>query len=63
MIQRDPNSRAVISTDLEALNKYKTERLYYKRVDRLQDDVSEIKSTLLRICERIDALEKKHKHG
>jgi len=63
MMKRDPNSRASISTDLEALNKYKTERLYYKRVDRLQSDISEIQSTLVRICERIDALEKKHKHG
>jgi len=63
MITRDPNSRAVINKDLEALNKYKTERLYYKRVDRLQNDVVEIQSTLVRICERIDALEKKHKNG
>jgi len=45
------------------LNKYKMERLYYKRVDKLQSDVGEIQSTLIRICEKIDALEKKHKNG
>lgn len=59
-LQRDPNNNAaVLNTDKEALNKYKMERRYYRRVNKLENDILEIKQTVIKICERIDALEKK----
>jgi hypothetical protein len=59
-LQRDPNNNAaVLNTDKEALNKYKMERRYYRRVNKLENDILEIKETVIKICERIDALEKK----
>jgi hypothetical protein len=56
-ISRDPNSKAVISTDLEALNKYKIERSYYRKVERMQQDLVEIKRSIITIYERIEKLE------
>lgn len=60
---RDKNSNAVLNTDIEALNKYKMERKYYKRVDRLTADVVEIKQTVVQMCERIERLEKRQRNG
>ena len=56
---RDPNSKAILSTDAEALNKYKVERAYYRKVDRLHQDLIEIKKSILTIYERIEKLESK----
>lgn len=56
---RDPNSKAVINTDAAALNKYKVERSYYRKVDRLQQDILEIKQSIITIYERIEKLESK----
>jgi len=56
---KDPQTGAVLNTDKDALNKYKMERKYYRRVDRLHDDILEIKQSILTIYERIERLESK----
>lgn len=57
--KRDPNSKAIINTDAEALNKYKLERRYYRKVDSISKDVEEIKNIIANICKRIELLEGK----
>jgi hypothetical protein len=56
-ITRDPKSNAIINTDIESLNKYKIERTYYRKVDRLQQDLLDIKRSITAIYERIEKLE------
>lgn len=56
---RDPNSKAIINTDVDALNKYKVERTYYRKVDRLHQDLLEIKRSIITIYEKIERLESK----
>ncbi|MGY8864756.1 MAG: hypothetical protein ACKVJK_03900 [Methylophagaceae bacterium] len=58
-IKRDSTSGAIVNTDVSALNKYKVERNYYRKVDRLQDDILEIKRSIISIYERIEKLENK----
>tara|TARA_X000000950_G_C13896268_1_gene652928 strand:- start:355 stop:540 length:186 start_codon:yes stop_codon:yes gene_type:complete len=58
-MKKDSNSGAVLNTDLAALNKYKVERSYYRKVDKLQDDILEIKRSIISIYERIEKLENK----
>lgn len=58
-IERDKRSGAIVSTDVSALNKYKVERTYYRKVDKLQDDILEIKRSIISIYERIEKLENK----
>lgn len=60
---RDQKTNAVLNTDIEALNKYKMEKKYYKRVDTLRSDVDEIRETVVRMCERIENLEKIQNNG
>lgn len=55
--KRDPNSNAVINTDIEALNKYKVERAYYRKVDRLHEDIIEIKRSIISLYQKIEKLE------
>ena len=57
MMTRDSTGKAVLNNDREALNKYKMERLYYRKVDQLHADVTEIKRTLINISARIEQLE------
>jgi hypothetical protein len=57
-MKRD-NIGAVINTDIEALNKYKVERSYYRKVDKLQNDILEIKRSIITIYEKIEKLETK----
>lgn len=59
MIRRDGKSQAVLNTDVEALNKYKLERTYYRKIDKLQSDILEIKRSIINICEKIERLESK----
>ena len=59
MIKRDVKTQAVLSTDIESLNKYKLERTYYRKVDQLHADILEIKKTIVSICEKIERLESK----
>ena len=58
-IKRDSTSGAIVNTDVSALNKYKVERNYYRKVDRLQDDILEIKRSIISIYERLEKLENK----
>ena len=63
MMRRDQTGKAIINTDIEALNKYKQERTYYRKVDSLYLDVLEIKKSILSISERISRLESDNKNG
>lgn len=58
-IKKDNTTGAVLSTDAAALNKYKIERNYYRKVDRIQSDLVEIKRSIIDIYERIEKLEEK----
>lgn len=58
-INRDKTTGAILSTDAAALNKYKIERNYYRKVDRIQSDLVDIKKSILDIYERIEKLEEK----
>ena len=62
-MRRDQTGKAVINTDIEALNKYKQERTYYRKVDSLYSDVLEIKKSILSINERLSRLESDNKNG
>lgn len=53
------DSGAVINTDVSALNKYKSERALYRKVDRLQNDLNEAKACLQRLSDRVDNIEKR----
>lgn len=57
--QKDEKTQAVLNTDVSALNKYKIERTYYRKVDNLTADILEIKRSLITIWERIEELENK----
>ena len=52
-INRDKTSGAILSTDASALNKYKIEWNYYRKVDRIQNDLVDIKKSILDIYQRI----------
>ena len=58
-INSDKTSGAILSTDASALNKYKIERNYYRKVDRIQNDLVDIKKSILDIYQRIEKLEEK----
>jgi hypothetical protein len=58
-LKRDEKSKAVLNTDVAALNKYKIERSYYRKIDVLQADILEIKRSLITIWEKIEKLENK----
>jgi len=63
MMQRSPTGKAILNTDREALNKYKMERLYQRKVDQLHSDIVEIKQCLLNISERIEKIESDTNNG
>ena len=50
-LKRDSISGAIINNDASALN--------YRKVDKLQDDILEIKRSIISIYERIEKLENK----
>jgi hypothetical protein len=50
---------AVLNTDLAALNKYKVERNLYRKVERIQNDLCDIKRSIVDIYERIEKLEER----
>lgn len=58
-INRDTQTGAILSTDAAALNKYKVERNYYRKVDKIQTDLMDIKRTIIDIYERIEKLEER----
>lgn len=58
MLQRDPHSKAVINNDVQALNKYKQERALYRKVEVLAKELVVMKETLVRVCEKLEKIEK-----
>lgn len=57
MIKRDPNTKAILNTDVKALNKYKQERALYKKIEVLNKEVVEIRQVLVRVSERLEQIE------
>lgn len=57
MIKRDPNTKAILNTDVKALNKYKQERALYKKIEVLNREVVEIRQVLVRVSERLEQIE------
>lgn len=57
MIKRDPNTKAILNTDVKALNKYKQERALYKKIEGLNKEVVEIRQVLVRVSERLEQIE------
>lgn len=58
-INRDQATGAILNTDAASLNKYKVERNFYRKVDKIQNDLVDIKRSILDIYERIEKLEDK----
>ena len=54
---RDEHSQAILNVDAEALNKYKRERSYYRKVDQMQKDINEIKKCISSMCQRMEKIE------
>jgi hypothetical protein len=54
---RDNVSRALVSNDVAALNKYKIERDRIRQVEQLSRDMIEVKKILCSLCERLDKTE------
>jgi hypothetical protein len=54
---RDNVSRALVSNDVAALNKYKIERDRIRQVEQLSRDMIEVKKILCSLCERLDKIE------
>jgi len=57
-VVRHPSSKAVLSTDAAALNKYKQERALHRKLTRLGNEVQKIKELLSTVCDRLDQIEK-----
>ena len=51
------DSGAVVNTDVVALNKYKSERALYRRVDQLTKELVNVKACLKRLSDKIDQIE------
>lgn len=54
---RDEHSKAVLNTDVAALNKYKAERALYKKIEHLSTELVNVKACLSRLSERLDQIE------
>lgn len=54
---RDENTHAVLNTDVAALNKYKSERALYRKVENLTKELVEVKLCLTQISARLDKIE------
>jgi hypothetical protein len=51
------DSGAVVNTDVVALNKYKSERALYRKVDQLTKELVNVKACLRRLSDKIDQIE------
>ena len=58
-LTRDEHSQAVLNTDVAALNKYKSERALYRKVQKLSAELVEIKKCMSRLSERLENIESK----
>lgn len=56
---RDENTGAILSTDVAALNKYKSERALYRKVASLTKELETVKECLMRLSNRLDQIENK----
>lgn len=56
-LQRDPGSNAIVNTDVAALNKYKQERALYRKINKISEDMKNIKQCLINVNERLDKIE------
>jgi hypothetical protein len=54
---RDNVSKALVSNDVAALNKYKIERDRIRRVEELSREMIEVKKILSTLCDRLDKVE------
>ena len=55
---RHRDSKAVLNTDVAALNKYKQERALHTKVTKLSNEVNSIKQLLVQVCDRLHQIEK-----
>ena len=55
---RDEKTKALVNNDLEALNKYKLERKQIRAMNDLIQEMSQIRSKLISVCERLEKVEK-----
>jgi hypothetical protein len=58
MMVRDEKTKALVNNDLEALNKYKLERKQIRAMNDLIQEMSQIRSKLISVCERLEKVEK-----
>lgn len=58
MLQRDTQTKAILNTDVQALNKYKQERALHRKVEALSKEVIEIREILIRVCDKLEKIEK-----
>jgi len=50
---RDDRSRAIINTDVDGLIRYKAKKQNAQRIDKLEEEMSEIKQLLLSINSKL----------
>jgi hypothetical protein len=55
---RDEASHALLNTDVAALNKYKSERALYRKVEVLSKELKMVRETLGRCVARLEKIEK-----
>lgn len=53
-IIRDKKSKAILNTDLEALNKYKKEREHIRKMELLSKEVKELREILNHVLKIIE---------
>lgn len=56
-MKRHKNSSAVLSTDVDALNKYKQERALHRKINTLIEDCAQVKECLNNVNARLDKIE------
>ena len=56
-VKRDKRSGAIVNTDREALNKYKLERKYQNKINKMESDISEMQEYIKELFSRIRYLE------
>lgn len=54
---RDQRSKALVSDDAASLNKYKMERDRVRKIEKLSQEMIEIRKVLTSVCERLDKIE------
>ena len=57
-LKRDHQTGAVLNTDVVALNKYKQERALHRKVEKLYNEVEDVKACLQNVNDRLDRIEK-----